>query len=68
MLAFTHGQPASPTTLGKEFSNYSYRIKFHLDLIKTIKQKGKFLILTVRKIYDLKSSLECLKTIFEFNS
>lgn len=42
MLAFTHGQPASPTTLGKEFSNYSYRIKFHLDLIKSIKQKGKF--------------------------
>ena len=33
MLAFTHGQPASPTTLGKEFSNYSYRLKFHLDLM-----------------------------------
>jgi len=42
MLAFTHGQPASPTTLGKEFSNFGYRIKFHLDLIKSIKQKGKF--------------------------
>ncbi|MBL6811876.1 MAG: adenylosuccinate lyase, partial [SAR86 cluster bacterium] len=42
MLAFTHGQPASPTTLGKEFSNYIYRVKFHLDLIKSIKQKGKF--------------------------
>ena len=42
MLAFTHGQPASPTTLGKEFSNFSYRIKFHFDLIKSIKQKGKF--------------------------
>ena len=42
MLAFTHGQPASPTTLGKEFSNFSYRIKFHLDLIKSVKQKGKF--------------------------
>jgi adenylosuccinate lyase len=42
MLAFTHGQPASPTTLGKEFSNFSYRIKFHLDLIKSLKQKGKF--------------------------
>ena len=24
MLAFTHGQPASPTTLCKEFSYYSY--------------------------------------------
>ena len=42
MLAFTHGQPASPTTLGKEFSNFSYRIKFHTDLIKSMKQKGKF--------------------------
>ena len=40
-----------------------------LNIDKTqIKQKGKFLILTIRKIYDLKSSLECLKSIFEFNS
>ena len=42
MLAFTHGQPASPTTLGKEFSNFSSRINFHFDLIKSLKQKGKF--------------------------
>ena len=42
MLAFTHGQPASPTTLGKEFSNFSYRIKFHSEQIKSLKQKGKF--------------------------
>ena len=42
MLAFTHGQPASPTTLGKEFANFTYRIKFHSDLIKSVKQKGKF--------------------------
>ena len=42
MLAFTHGQPASPTSLGKEFSNFSYRMKFHLDQIKSVKQKGKF--------------------------
>ena len=42
MLAFTHGQPASPTTLGKEFSNFSYRLKFHSDLIKSTKQNGKF--------------------------
>ena len=40
-----------------------------LNIVKTqIKQKGKFLILTIRKIYDLKSSLECLNSIFEFNS
>ena len=40
-----------------------------LNIDKTqIKQKGKFLILTIRKIYDLKSSLKCLNSIFEFNS
>ena len=40
-----------------------------LNIDKTqIKQKDKFLILTIRKIYDLKSSLNCLKSIFEFNS
>ena len=27
MLAKTHGQTASPTTMGKEFSNFSYRLK-----------------------------------------
>lgn len=42
MLAFTHGQPASPTTLGKEFANFNYRIRFHSNLIKSVKQKGKF--------------------------
>ena len=40
-----------------------------LNIDKTqIKQKDKFLILTIRKIHDLKSSLKCLKSIFEFNS
>lgn len=27
MLARTHGQPASPTTLGKEMANFAYRLK-----------------------------------------
>ncbi|HCB15253.1 MAG TPA: adenylosuccinate lyase, partial [Gammaproteobacteria bacterium] len=27
MLARTHGQPASPTTLGKEMANVAYRLK-----------------------------------------
>lgn len=27
MLAHTHGQPASPTTLGKEMANFAYRLK-----------------------------------------
>ena len=42
MLAFTHGQPASPTTLGKEFSNFTSRIKFNKEMISSIKQQGKF--------------------------
>ena len=40
-----------------------------LNIDKTqIKQKRQISNLTIRKIYDLKSSLECLKSIFEFNS
>lgn len=27
MLALTHGQPASPTTLGKELANFAYRLE-----------------------------------------
>ena len=27
MLAHTHGQPASPTTIGKEYSNFTYRLE-----------------------------------------
>ncbi len=41
MLARTHGQPASPTTLGKEFSNYLVRIKDHLENINKFKFPGK---------------------------
>ncbi|MFW8567096.1 adenylosuccinate lyase [Orrella sp. 11846] len=33
MLSRTHGQPASPTTLGKEFANFAYRLA---DCIKDI--------------------------------
>ncbi len=28
MLAHTHGQPATPTTIGKEFKVYAYRFFF----------------------------------------
>lgn len=34
MLARTHGQPAVPTTLGKEFANYWFRIKAKAALIR----------------------------------
>ena len=42
MLSHTHGQPASPTTLGKEFINYFERISYHLSHIENTKQRGKF--------------------------
>lgn len=42
MLAHTHGQPATPTTVGKELAVFVYRWKSILDLLKTIKLRGKF--------------------------
>lgn len=42
MLSHTHGQPASPTTMGKEFINYQKRILNQLDDLKEIKIRGKF--------------------------
>jgi adenylosuccinate lyase len=42
MLARTHGQPASPTTLGKEIEVFAIRIKMQLDLLNTIPHSAKF--------------------------
>jgi adenylosuccinate lyase len=42
MLAKTHGQPASPTKLGKELYVFCERIDNQLDLLKTIPFSGKF--------------------------
>jgi len=42
MLAHTHGQPATPTTIGKEMTVYSYRLKKSLENIKSIKTCVKF--------------------------
>lgn len=42
MLARTHGQPASPTILGKEFQVYAYRLRRQIDLFKTIPFSAKF--------------------------
>lgn len=41
MLARTHGQTASPTTVGKEMANVVARLKRQLDLIKGVKLLGK---------------------------
>jgi len=42
MLAKTHGQPASPTRLGKEIQVYVYRLTRQLELLKKIPISGKF--------------------------
>jgi adenylosuccinate lyase len=42
MLAKTHGQPASPTRLGKEFAVFSARIEKQLNLLRTIPHSAKF--------------------------
>lgn len=42
MLAKTHGQPASPTRLGKEVMVYVYRITEQLQLLKACKITAKF--------------------------
>ena len=41
MLSRTHGQPASPTTLGKEFANVAVRIQNQLAGLKAVKLYGK---------------------------
>jgi adenylosuccinate lyase len=42
MLALTHGQPATPTTFGKELAVFCARIDRQIDQIKTHKLLGKF--------------------------
>lgn len=42
MLARTHGQPASPTRLGKEIKVFSYRLSNQLEALKKIPAKAKF--------------------------
>jgi len=41
MLAHTHGQPASPTTLGKELANVVHRLRRARDNIATVTLLGK---------------------------
>jgi len=42
MLSRTHGQPASPTTLGKELANFMMRLKQQYQIFNTLKLTGKF--------------------------
>ena len=41
MLAKTHGQPASPTRVGKELRVFSYRLREQLRLLSTVPITGK---------------------------
>lgn len=42
MLAKTHGQPASPTRLGKEIAVFAYRLRRQLQLLAATPVSGKF--------------------------
>ncbi|MBC8015354.1 MAG: adenylosuccinate lyase [Sporomusaceae bacterium] len=42
MLAHTHGQPASPTTMGKELAVFVYRWNRQLKQIRALEYLGKF--------------------------
>ncbi|HKK06814.1 MAG TPA: adenylosuccinate lyase [Gammaproteobacteria bacterium] len=41
MLSRTHGQPASPTTVGKEMANVAYRLKRQRDQVAAVPLLGK---------------------------
>ncbi|MEL6253209.1 MAG: adenylosuccinate lyase [Bacteroidota bacterium] len=42
MLARTHGQPASPTTLGKEFKVFAKRLALHIEELSQLPFPAKF--------------------------
>ena len=42
MLARTHGQPATPTTMGKELSVFVHRLQRQIDRIENAEYLGKF--------------------------
>jgi adenylosuccinate lyase len=42
MLAFTHGQPASPTRLGKEIMVFATRVEKQLNQLKAVPYSAKF--------------------------
>lgn len=41
MLSRTHGQPASPSTVGKELANFAYRVERLIEKLKKVKFAGK---------------------------
>jgi len=41
-MSRTHGQSATPTTMGKEIANFVFRIKKQYDVLTKIEIMGKF--------------------------
>lgn len=41
MISRTHGQPASPTTIGKEFANFAVRLQRVIEAIKAVRLYAK---------------------------
>ena len=41
MLSHTHGQPATPTTVGKELANVVYRLRQQLTAVESCHVLGK---------------------------
>ncbi len=41
MLSRTHGQPATPTTLGKEMANFAYRLERARARLASVRMRGK---------------------------
>lgn len=42
MMSLTHGQPATPTTFGKEMANVTRRLSIHFEKVKDVPIMGKF--------------------------
>jgi len=41
MMSRTHGQPASPTTVGKEFVNFAWRLRNEIDIVRNASVQAK---------------------------
>ena len=55
MLARTHGQPATPTTLGKEFANVAARLQAAIASIEAVVPLAKDMVLA--KTFDLNAAM-----------
>jgi adenylosuccinate lyase len=42
MMSRTHGQPATPTTMGKEFLNFAWRLRKEVSILEGINVEAKF--------------------------